>query len=32
MRGSTQIKQDEKYHSGITGDFSDATGDPVRIN
>lgn len=32
MRGSRQFKQSKEFNSGITGDFSDATGDPVRIN
>ncbi len=32
MRGSTQFKQSKEFNSGITGDFSDTPGDPVRIN
>lgn len=32
MRCSTQFKQSKEFNSGITGDFSDAPGDPVRIN
>lgn len=31
MRGSTQIKQNGKYHSGKTGDFSDEPGELARI-
>lgn len=32
MRGSTQFKQPKEFNSGKTGDFSDAPGEPVRIN
>ncbi|EOQ29875.1 hypothetical protein WEU_02793 [Citrobacter sp. KTE32] len=32
MRGSTQFKQSKEFNSCITGDFSDAPDDPVRIN
>ncbi len=31
MRGSTQIKQNEKHHPAITGDFSDAPGEQANI-
>lgn len=31
MRGSTQIKQGEKYQSGITGDFSGVPGEQAHI-